>query len=75
MVGDNVVLSPSGLGVPWIAVERKRVLEKPSRVSKLQVRIEMYVPVARQKKPDALFDDRGKLGLFAKRAKNEPVVK
>jgi len=36
-------------------------------------RIEKYVPVARQKKTDAPFHDRGKLGPFAKRAKNEPV--
>ena len=41
----------------------------------MQVCIEEYVPVSCQKKTDALFDDRGKLGPFAKRTKNEPVVK
>jgi hypothetical protein len=35
---------------------------------------EKNAPVARKGKTDALFDDREKLGSFAKRTQNEPVV-
>ena len=73
-MGDDVVLSSPGLGIPWIAVKGKRILRPSGRVSELQVAAEKSALVARKEKTDALFDDRDKLGSFAKRTQNEPVV-
>ena len=74
MVGDNVVLSSPGFGIPWIAVKGNRALRPSGRVSELEMAAEKNAPVARKEKTDALFDDRGKLGSFPKRTQNEPVV-